>query len=154
MNVEFQKVDDVHGIITVTVGQAEYADTVKKELKNIGKTHAEPGFRAGHVPAGVLEKKYGKIETIEHEIPFTRRKSGQVITGEIDLYVRTESGKGILVDFKNPMTIKDTDDDALKDKAIKYWPQLEAYRDALSESDYPVNQVFIYYPLLGVVAKF
>lgn len=60
MNVEFQKVDDVHGIITVTVGQADYADTVKKELKNIGKTHAEPGFRAGHVPAGVLEKKYGK----------------------------------------------------------------------------------------------
>ena len=101
-----------------------------------------------------LEKKYGKIETIEHEIPFTRRKGGQVITGEIDLYVRTESGKGILVDFKNPMTRKDTDDDDLKDKAIKYWPQLEAYRDALSESDYPVNQVFIYYPLLGVVAKF
>ena len=101
-----------------------------------------------------LEKKYGKIETIEHEIPFTRRKSGQVITGEIDLYVRTESGKGILVDFKNPMTRKDTDDDALKDKAIKYWPQLEAYRDALSESGCPVNQVFIYYPLLGVVAKF
>lgn len=60
MNVEFQKVDDVHGIITVTIGQADYADTVKKELKNIGKTHAEPGFRAGHVPAGVLEKKYGK----------------------------------------------------------------------------------------------
>lgn len=60
MNVEFQKVDDVHGIITVTVEQADYADTVKKELKNIGKTHAEPGFRAGHVPAGVLEKKYGK----------------------------------------------------------------------------------------------
>ena len=44
----------------MTVGQADYADTVKKELKNIGKTHAEPGFRAGHVPAGVLEKKYGK----------------------------------------------------------------------------------------------
>lgn len=60
MNVEFQKVDDVHGIITVTIGQADYADTVKKELKNIGKTHVEPGFRAGHVPAGVLEKKYGK----------------------------------------------------------------------------------------------
>lgn len=60
MNVEFQKVDDVHGIITVTVEQADYADTVKKELKNIGKTHAEPGVRAGHVPAGVLEKKYGK----------------------------------------------------------------------------------------------
>jgi ATP-dependent exoDNAse (exonuclease V) beta subunit len=101
-----------------------------------------------------LEKKYGKIETIEHEIPFTRRKNGQVITGEIDLYVITESGRGILVDYKNPMTRKDTDDDDLKVKAIKYWPQLEAYRDALSESGCPVNNVYIYYPLLGVVAKF
>ena len=100
-----------------------------------------------------LEKKYGKIGTIEHEIPFTRRKSGQVITGEIDLYVRTESGKGILVDFKNPMTRKDTDDDALKDKAIKYWPQLEAYSDALSESGCPVNHVYIYYPMMGIVAE-
>jgi ATP-dependent exoDNAse (exonuclease V) beta subunit len=101
-----------------------------------------------------LEKKYGKIETIEHEIPFTRRKNGQVITGEIDLYVITESVRGILVDYKNPMTRKDTDDDDLKVKAIKYWPQLEAYRDALSESGCPVNNVYIYYPLLGVVAKF
>ena len=100
-----------------------------------------------------LEKKYGKIETIEHEIPFTRRKSGQVITGEIDLYVRTESGKGILVDFKNPMTRKDTDDDALKDKAIKYWPQLEAYSDALSESGCAVNHVYIYYPMMGIAAE-
>ena len=76
-----------------------------------------------------------------------------MITGEIDLYVMTESGKGILVDFKNPMTRKDTDDDALKDKAIKYWPQLEAYRDALSESGCPVNNVYIYYPMMGIVAE-
>ena len=100
-----------------------------------------------------VEKKYGKVETIEHEIPFTRRKAGQVITGEIDLYVSTESGEGILVDFKNPMTRKDTDDDALKDKAIKYWPQLEAYSDALSESGCPVNHVYIYYPMMGIVAE-
>ena len=100
-----------------------------------------------------VEKKYGKVETIEHEIPFTRRKAGQVITGEIDLYVSTESGEGILVDFKNPMTRKDTDDQALKDKAIKYWPQLEAYRDALSESGCSVNHVYIYYPMMGIAAE-
>ena len=100
-----------------------------------------------------VEAKYGKIGTIEHEIPFTRRKSGQVITGEIDLYVRTESGKGILVDFKNPMTRKDTDDAALKKKALEYWPQLEAYSDALCESGCPVNHVYIYYPMMGIVAE-
>ena len=100
-----------------------------------------------------VEKKYGKIETIEHEIPFTRRKAGQVITGEIDLYVRTASGEGILVDFKNPLTRKDTDDLTLKAKAIKYWSQLEPYRDALCEAGCPVNHVYIYYPMIGVAAE-
>ena len=101
-----------------------------------------------------VEKKYGKVKTVEHEIPFTQRKDGQVITGEIDLYVKTESGTGILVDFKNPMTSRDVTDQDLKDKAIKYWPQLEKYRSALCLSGSPVDQVFIYYPLLGIVAKF
>lgn len=59
MKVEFEKIDDVNGIITVNMVEADYADDVKKELKNIGKKHAEPGFRPGHVPAGLIEKKYG-----------------------------------------------------------------------------------------------
>ena len=100
-----------------------------------------------------VEKKYGKIETTVHEVPFIRRRNGQVITGEIDLYVRTASGEGILVDFKNPMIRKETDEAALKDKAIKYWPQLEAYRDALCESGHPVNHIYIYYPMIGIAAK-
>ena len=57
------------------------------------------------------------------------------------------------MDFKNPMTRKDTDDQALKDKAIKYWPQLDAYRDALTESGCPVNHVYIYYPMMGIAAE-
>ena len=101
-----------------------------------------------------VEKQYGEVKVMEHEIPFTQRKDGQVITGEIDLYVKTESGAGILVDFKNPMTRRDVTDQDLKDKAIKYWPQLEKYRSALCLSGSPVDQVFIYYPLLGIVAKF
>jgi ATP-dependent exoDNAse (exonuclease V) beta subunit len=100
-----------------------------------------------------VENKYGEIETIEHEIPFARRKDGQVITGEIDLYVRTKSGEGILVDYKNPLTRKDVDEKKLKDKAIGFWPQLEAYRDALSESGCPVNNVYIYYPMMGIAAE-
>lgn len=60
MKIDFEKIDDVNGVVTVSIEQADYADDVKKELKKIGKTHAEPGFRAGHVPAGILEKKYGK----------------------------------------------------------------------------------------------
>lgn len=101
-----------------------------------------------------VERTYGNVNSVEHEIPFVNRKDGQVISGEIDLYVKTETGKGILVDFKNPMARKDVAEQTLKEKALKYWPQLDMYRDALRLDGYSVDHVCIYYPMLGAVAKF
>lgn len=60
MKIEYSKLSDVLGEITMVVEESDYADKVKKELKEIGKKHAEPGFRPGHVPAGLIAKKYGK----------------------------------------------------------------------------------------------
>ena len=60
MKVDYAKIDDVNGIITITLEENDYADKVKKELKEIAKKHAEPGFRAGKVPAVIINKKYGK----------------------------------------------------------------------------------------------
>ena len=59
MDVKFDRLNDVNGRITVTLEEADYADKVKKQLKNIAKSHAEPGFRPGHTPAGLIQKKYG-----------------------------------------------------------------------------------------------
>ena len=101
-----------------------------------------------------IEKKYGKVVTEEHEIPFVHRKEGQVISGEIDLYLRTESDECILVDFKNPQMGMDPSPEALKFIAVGYWPQLDAYRNALNAAGHPVNHVYIYYAMLGIAAKF
>lgn len=60
MKVEFAKIDDVNGEITVTLEEKDYAEQVKSDLKKISKSHVEPGFRPGHVPAGLIQKKYGK----------------------------------------------------------------------------------------------
>ena len=60
MKIDYAKINDVTGEITMVVEESDYADLVKKQLKEIGKRHAEPGFRPGHVPAGLIEKKYGK----------------------------------------------------------------------------------------------
>lgn len=59
MNVDYAKLGNVEGEITVTLEEKDYADNVKKQLKEIGRKHAEPGFRPGHVPAGLIAKKYG-----------------------------------------------------------------------------------------------
>lgn len=67
MKIDYEKIDDVNGQITVTVEEADYDAAVKAELKKISKIHAEPGFRAGHVPAGLISKKYGaavKYDTV------------------------------------------------------------------------------------------
>lgn len=60
MNVSFNKLNDVTGQLTVTLDEKDYADKVKKTLKQISKNRPEPGFRPGHTPMGLLEKKYGK----------------------------------------------------------------------------------------------
>lgn len=60
MNVTFNKINDVTAEVIVKIEAKDYADKVKKQIKEIGKQRPEPGFRQGHVPAGILEKKYGK----------------------------------------------------------------------------------------------
>lgn len=59
MKIDYSKLNDVTGEITMVVEESDYADKVKKQLKEIGKKHAEPGFRPGKVPAGLIAKKYG-----------------------------------------------------------------------------------------------
>lgn len=102
-----------------------------------------------------LEKEFGKIIHIYNELPFTLRKdNGQILNGEIDLYVTTESGTGILVDFKNPMLQpKQIDEEKIKSKALNYWPQLSAYKDALETAEMKVNHAFIYYSMLGMLVE-
>ncbi len=71
MNVNYAKLDNVSGEITVTLEEKDYADKVSKQLKEIGKKHAEPGFRPGHVPAGLIAKKYGsavKYDVVNKEV--------------------------------------------------------------------------------------
>ncbi|MCM1377726.1 MAG: hypothetical protein NC097_02505 [Clostridium sp.] len=66
MNVEFTKLDNVRGEIKVAVVESDYADKVKKQLKEISKNRPEPGFRPGHVPEGILRKKYG--EPVKYDV--------------------------------------------------------------------------------------
>ena len=60
MNVTFEKIDDVNGIVTVELAAADYAEGVKKALKNIAKNRPEPGFRPGKTPTSLIQKKYGE----------------------------------------------------------------------------------------------
>lgn len=59
MNVAFNKIDNVTAKITLSIEEADYLDGYKKNLKEAGKKYQVPGFRPGHVPAGMLKKMFG-----------------------------------------------------------------------------------------------
>lgn len=60
MNVTMTKVDNVNATVAVSIEEKDYADKIKKTLKEINMSRPEPGFRPGHVPAALIRKKYGK----------------------------------------------------------------------------------------------
>lgn len=60
MNVSFTKLNDVTGELIVTIEEKDYTPKVNKTLRKISEQRPEKGFRPGHTPKALLEKKYGK----------------------------------------------------------------------------------------------
>lgn len=72
--------------LTVTVDKDEVAEVYKKTLAKYVKNAQIPGFRKGHVPANVLERKFGdsiKAEAIESLIDLS---FSEVIKDNQDIY--------------------------------------------------------------------
>ena len=60
MEVTLEKKGELEGEIVVNLVEADYADRVTKELKEIGQKRQIPGFRKGHVEMSQLRKRFGK----------------------------------------------------------------------------------------------
>ena len=56
---EFEKLEKSAVKLTVTVSKADVENTYKSVLSKYVKNAQIPGFRKGHVPSNVLERKYG-----------------------------------------------------------------------------------------------
>lgn len=56
---EFKNLEKSAVELTVTIAKKDVAETYENTLKNYVKNAQIPGFRKGHVPANVLERKYG-----------------------------------------------------------------------------------------------
>jgi len=60
MNVVQEKVNKLNAILKVEIKSEDYQAKVKSTLEKYRKTAKIPGFRPGHVPFGMIQKKYGK----------------------------------------------------------------------------------------------
>ena len=60
MNVSFQNIDKVSGLLTVKLEKADYQEKVDKSLKTFRQKAQIPGFRKGMVLMSLVKKMYGK----------------------------------------------------------------------------------------------
>ncbi len=65
MQVDKHVIDQVNAVITIVLDKADYQEKVEKTLKNYRKKANVPGFRPGNVPAGLINKLYGKAVLAE-----------------------------------------------------------------------------------------
>ncbi|MBO5541735.1 MAG: trigger factor [Muribaculaceae bacterium] len=108
MNVNFEKTDQVNGVLTVQMVEDDYKGEVKKELNHLGQTRPIKGFRPGHVPAALLQKFYGpqvKAQIIDRKL--NRAVSDYIINNKIAI-------------LGEPMMTDDTHADIDKDNEFEF----------------------------------
>ena len=65
MNVSFEQIDAVNGLLTVDVKREDFANDVNKEVAAMGVRHPIKGFRPGKAPKSLLMKFYGPSVTAD-----------------------------------------------------------------------------------------
>ena len=82
MEINHKKIDDLNGVINITVQKNDYQESVLKILKDYRKKANIPGFRKGHVPLGLIKKKYEAI-IIADEV-------NKLISSKLENYLKNE----------------------------------------------------------------
>ncbi len=65
MNVSFEQIDAVNGLLTVDIKRDDFAADVAKEVAKMGVRHPLKGFRPGKAPKSLLMKFYGPSVTAD-----------------------------------------------------------------------------------------
>lgn len=65
MNITRENSNDVNAVLKVVVEKEDYAKPVEDTLKDYRRKASIPGFRPGKVPAGLIQKRFGKAVLIE-----------------------------------------------------------------------------------------
>jgi len=65
MNITRENNGDVNAVLKITVEKEDYAKQVEDTLKDYRRKASIPGFRPGKVPAGLIQKRFGKAILIE-----------------------------------------------------------------------------------------
>lgn len=60
MNITQEKKDDLNAVVQIDIEKSDYQPGYEKALKDYRQRVNLPGFRQGHVPMGIIRKRFGK----------------------------------------------------------------------------------------------
>jgi len=108
MNVSFEQIDAVNGMLTVELKREDFASDVNKEVAAMGVRHPIKGFRPGKAPKALLMKFYGPSVTAN----VVDRKVGTAVYD----YIRENK----LQVLGEPLPNEDTKVDIMKDEEMTF----------------------------------
>ena len=108
MNVSFEQIDAVNGLLTVELKRDDFASEVNKEVAAMGQRHPMKGFRPGKAPKSLLMKFYGPSVTAD----VVDRKVGRAVYD----YIRENK----LQVLGEPLPNEDTKVDIMKDEEMTF----------------------------------
>lgn len=82
MKINRENIDNVNAVIKVLIEKNDYEKNVADKLKEYRQKVALPGFRPGKVPAGIINKRFGKALLAE--------EVNQLLTQNLTNYLRDE----------------------------------------------------------------
>lgn len=82
MEIKFEKIDKVNGLVTMTLKEEDYSANVEKALKDLRKKASIPGFRPGQVPMSLVKKRFG-LEVKAEEV-------NKLLGAELFKYIREQ----------------------------------------------------------------
>jgi trigger factor len=108
MNVSFEQIDAVNGLLTVDIKREDFTSDVNKEVAQMGVRHPIKGFRPGKAPKSLLMKYYGPSVTAD----VVDRMVGRAVYD----YIRENK----LQVLGEPLPSEDTKVDIMKDEEMSF----------------------------------
>lgn len=82
MKIEFNKTDALNATLHLTIEPTDFLPEYEKQIKQINKTAKFPGFRPGHVPKSMIEKRFGDQLLVESVLNMANEQVNQYVRDE------------------------------------------------------------------------
>jgi len=136
MKISFECPDKINGLLSLTVEESDYKDTVEKKLKDFRRRANVPGFRPGQVPMAMIKRQY--------ETPVKVEEINKFVGENIYKYVRENNIMMLGEPLPNE---KQVPQDLEKDKEFQFYfdiavaPEFEISLSDKDKIEYPAVKI-------------